>query len=272
MGKLTHAGLALALAGTVGLCLVAQAAAPGTEEDAIARAARWVELQKLYFPTHTLEDGTGIVDLIAPQRAPDAALVPVELQFKGQVEPKGVYLVIDENPAPLAAHFTFGPEADPHSVKLRVRVDQYTSMHAVLETADGRFFVTERYVKAAGGCSAPPGTDEAEAASVGAMRLRLLNDFSPGQTMVAQLMIRHPNFNGMQMDQVKRTFTPPRFIQGIDASFEGRPIFHLDSDIAMSTDPVITFGFVPKAKGTIEVVVRDTADATFQRRFPVPES
>ena len=65
-------------------------------------------------------------------------------------------------------------------------------------------------------------------------------------------MIRHPNFNGMQMDQITRDFTPPRFIRTIDASYDGAPIFHLDSDISLSTDPVITFGFVPEKKGTHE--------------------
>jgi len=34
-------------------------------------------------------------------------------------------------------------------------------------------------------------------------------------------MIRHPNFNGMQMNQITRYFTPARFIRTIDASYDG---------------------------------------------------
>jgi len=33
---------------------------------------------------------------------------------------KSIYLVIDDNRAPLAAHITFGPAEDPQSLKLRV--------------------------------------------------------------------------------------------------------------------------------------------------------
>jgi len=86
----------------------------------------------------------------------------------------------------------------------------------------------------------------------------------------AQLMIRHPNFNGMQMDQITRTFTPPRFIRSIDASYDGEAVFHLDSDISLSTDPVITFGFVPDKKGTMQLVVRDSKDVSFNHSFDVP--
>jgi hypothetical protein len=38
----------------------------------------------------------------------------------------------------------------------------------------------------------------------------------------------------------------------------------------MSTDPVITFGFVPQAKGQLKIVVRDSKDATFDHSFDVP--
>ena len=87
---------------------------------------------------------------------------------------KTLYLMVDGNPSPLAGTFHFGPAADPHSLKTRVRVDQYTLMHAVAETTDGRLFVAERFVKAAGGCSAPSLKDPKLAMSrMGQMRLRV---------------------------------------------------------------------------------------------------
>jgi sulfur-oxidizing protein SoxY len=182
-----------------------------------------------------------------------------------------VYLVIDGNPSPLAAHFTFGPKADPHALKLRVRVDQYTNMHAIAESQDGQLFVATKFVKASGGCSAPAGGDDATALQdLGRMKLRLVGNFAPGKPDQAVLMVRHPNFNGMQMNQITRYYTPPRFIRTIDATYEGSSIFHLDSDISMSTDPVITFGFVPQAKGQMKIVVRDSKDATFDHSFDVP--
>jgi sulfur-oxidizing protein SoxY len=247
------------------------AAAPADDNDAATRASRWQALQKALFPGRSLHDGAGIVKLDAPPRALDAALVPITLDLSTVKPIKGVYLVIDNNPSPLAAHFTFGPKADPRSLKMRVRVDAYTDMHAIAESQDGQLFVATQFVKASGGCSAPAGADDSAAlADIGRMKLHLIGDFAAGKPEQAVLMVRHPNFNGMQMNQITRYYTPPRFIRTIDATYEGGSIFHLDSDISMSTDPVITFGFVPQAKGQLKVVVKDSKDATFGHSFDVP--
>jgi sulfur-oxidizing protein SoxY len=241
------------------------------EGDAATRASRWQALQKALFPGRAMQDGAGIVKLDAPPRAADAALVPISVDLSAVKPIKGVYVVIDNNPSPLAAHFTFGPKSDPHSLKLRVRIDAYTNMHAIAESQDGHLFVATRFIKASGGCSAPAGSDDTAAlADMGHMKLHLVGDFTAGKPEQAVLMVRHPNFNGMQMNQITRYYTPPHFIRTIDATYEGGSIFHLDSDISMSTDPVITFGFVPQAKGQLKVVVRDSKDATFDHSFDVP--
>ena len=246
-------------------------AAQATDDDATARAERWQALQSAIFGDRKVHDGRGVIELDAPPRALDAALVPIGLQLTGDEPIKAVYLVIDNNPSPLAAHVTFGPKADPRSIKLRVRVNEYTFMHAIAETQDGKLYVTQKFVKAAGGCSAPAGSDDAEALQdIGRMKLRLLGDFAAGQPIQAQLMIRHPNFNGMQMDQVTRFYTPPRFIKSTEVTYEGSKVFHLESDISISTDPVIIFGFVPQAKGKLKVAIRDSEDTTFDRSFDVP--
>jgi sulfur-oxidizing protein SoxY len=165
----------------------------------------------------------------------------------------------------------FGPKADPSDLKLRVRVNAYTNIHAIAETRDGQLHAATRFVKAAGGCSAPAGPDDAAAlADIGRMKLRLIGDFNGGRPLQAQLMIRHPNFNGMQMNQITRFFTPARFIRTIDATYDGGQVFHMDADISLSTDPVITFGFVPNGKGQIKVVALDSSNATFDRTFEVP--
>jgi hypothetical protein len=46
--------------------------------------------------------------------------------------------VIDDNPSPLAAHIVLGPLADPREIATRVRIDDYTYLHAIAQTADGR--------------------------------------------------------------------------------------------------------------------------------------
>jgi sulfur-oxidizing protein SoxY len=271
VGTMRQLLLTAILVGTTQLGVVSSAVAD--DNDAAARASRWQALQQALFPGRSLKDGAGIVMLDAPPRALDAALVPIGIDLSSVQPIKGVYLVIDGNPSPLAGHFIFGPKADPHSLKLRVRVDQYTDMHAIAESQDGQLFVATKFVKASGGCSAPAGGDDAAALQdIGRMKLHLIGNFTAGKPEQAVLMVRHPNFNGMQMNQITRYYTPPRFIRTIDATYEGASIFHLDSDISMSTDPVITFGFVPKTKGQMKIVVRDSKDATFDHSFDVPGS
>jgi sulfur-oxidizing protein SoxY len=260
----------LTLALFAGLALGALQSA-SAEEGNTDHAARWKQLQQAIFPHREIENAGGIISIDAPPRALDAALVPIELQITGKQPVKGVYVVIDDNPAPMAAHFVFGPDADPHDLKLRVRVNAYTNIHAVAETADGKLHAAAKFVKAAGGCSAPAGADDAAALQdLGRMKLKLLGNFNPGKPLQAQLMIRHPNFNGMQMNQITRFYTPARFIRTIDATYDGARIFHVDTDISLSTDPVITFGFVPHEKGTMKVVAQDSDNARFDHSFEVP--
>jgi sulfur-oxidizing protein SoxY len=260
---------------------LAQAAEGPASADAeeAERTARWAELQHAIFGSREIQDGSGWMSIDAPLRALDAAVVPVNLTLagdhptKGLYPIKGLYLIIDNNPGPLAGHFTFGPQADPHSLKLRVRVNAYTYMHAVAEGADGELYAVARFVKAAGGCSAPMGEDlERSMQDIGHIKLRLVQPFVAGQPMQAQLMIRHPNFNGMQMDQLTHLYTPALFIRSIDVSFDGIGVLHLDSDISLSSDPVISFGFIAARKGQLEVAVRDTKDETFGQSFDVPET
>jgi sulfur-oxidizing protein SoxY len=263
--------LLLAAAALALLLAVLPRAAGAQEQDDATRAARWKALSEAIFPGRALRDGGGVVQLEAPPRALDAALVPVSLDFPGGEPIKSVYLIIDDNPSPLAAHFTFGPKADARSLKLRVRVDAYTNLHAVVETRNGTLYSTSKFIKASGGCSAPAGPDDAAALQeIGLMKLRFLGPFTAGKPLQAQLMIRHPNFNGMQMNQITRFYTPARFIRTIDATYEGDSVFHLDSDISLSTDPVITFGFVPQQKGQMKIVAHDSANATFDHSFDVP--
>src|SRR6185369_15400896 len=129
-------------------------------------------------------EGTAVIQLDAPARALDAALVPLTLTLAGKQSVKSVYLVIDNNPSPLAGHITFGPKADPSTLKLRVRVNEYTLIHAVAETQDGQLYGVSKFVKAAGGCSAPAGTDEADALrELGQMKVRVLGAFTPGKPL-----------------------------------------------------------------------------------------
>ena len=234
------------------------------EESDAERQARWQDLRHAVFGDRTVEDGAGTITLDAPSRALDAALVPITIDLPGPAKVKTVYLMIDENPSPLAGTFHFGPAADTRELRTRVRVDAYTLMHAVAETEDGRLFMAERYVKAAGGCSAPSTKDAKLALErLGQMKLKPAGD-------AVQLLISHPNFNGMQMDQLTRNYTPARFIQDVRVTRGDALVFDLEADISLSEDPAITFGVVGKTPAPITVEVHDSANATFRQSFDGP--
>jgi sulfur-oxidizing protein SoxY len=241
------------------------------DDGAAARSERWAELQRAIFPDRTINDGAGVIQLDAPPRALDAALVPFTITLPGDKSIKSVFLVIDNNPGPLAGRFTFGAAADPRTLKVRMRVNTYTNVHAVAEDSEGKLYAVEKFVKASGGCSAPAGSnDEESTRNLGQMKVKLLNEFAPGKPIQAQLMIRHPNFNGMQMDQLTRMYAPAHFIRTIDITYEDQPVLRIESDIALSTDPVLAFGFTPRQQGRLKVEVKDSREQSFVREFPVP--
>ena len=258
--------LSIALAG--GYAVAPRPAAAGAFDDPAEREARWGSVAEAIFKDRKRVDGEGVVGLEAPQRALDAALVPMTLTLSDKTPIKAVYLIIDDNPAPLAAHFEFGPAADPSRIDLRVRVNVYTNVHAIAEGADGTLYETVKFVKASGGCSAPMGMSDEEAMKgIGEMRLKLAQGEADAPQR-ATLMIRHPNFNGMQMNQVTRDYTPARYIRTISVSSGDAKVFDLSTDISLASNPVIGFSYKPQ--GEVKVSVLDSADARWDKSFPAP--
>jgi sulfur-oxidizing protein SoxY len=242
------------------------------EMDEAARAARWADLRHAIFGERPVSDGAALVSIDAPARAENAALVPVTLRVDSSrsKDVRKLYLVIDDNPSPLAAVFSFGPAADPHEIATRVRVDDYTNLHAVAEMADGTLFVAEHFIKAAGGCSAPAGNDPALAmARLGKMKLRFAGTPQPGLPATAQLLISHPNSSGLQMDQLTRNYIPADFIQQVRISYAGKAVLTVDSDIALSEDPSFRFALLPEATGEIKVEVDDSSQRHFSQSWPL---
>jgi sulfur-oxidizing protein SoxY len=261
-------GVALAttaLSGTLGQAAHA-AGASDTDQE---RAARWQEIAKSIFGDRTIAPTDTLVKIDAPVRALDAALVPITLTMPDNGQIKAVSLIIDDNPAPYAARFEFGPAADPAELKLRVRVNNYTDMHAVVETQDGKLYEAKQFVKASGGCSAPMGMSDEEAMKgMGDMRMKFA-DTQPGKPVEATLMVRHPNFSGMQMNQVSREYTPARYIDKLTVSAGDRTVFTMTGDISIASNPVINFAFKPDGK-PIQVAASDNQGGRWQHSFNPP--
>src|SRR5262245_49720532 len=161
----------------------------------------WPGLVQDIFNDRQMNDGSDVIGIEMPSRAEDAAIVPVTLRTKlspgDSRHVQTITLVIDQNPAPMAAKFTLGPDANVTEISTRVRVNSYTNVHAVAELSDGKLYVTKIYVKASGGCSAPAAKNAEEArARLGQMRYRQFARTGQGPasgTREAQIMIGHPN-------------------------------------------------------------------------------
>lgn len=230
--------------------------------------ATWDAIRPQIFGERSIEDGSAVLELLAPKRAEDAALVPLDfhIRVRDDAAPvKAVTVVIDENPAPVAATFKFGEERRAFDFSTRVRVNSYSFVRAIAETSDGKLHMVKSYVKAAGGCSAPASKDLTEAkANVGQMRFRA---FSGTGREEAQIQIRHPSYSGLQMDQVTRLYTPAWFVEAVTVSQGDRPLFHMGGGISISEDPTFRFSYRPNGE-PVTVEAKDTEGRIFRQTFP----
>lgn len=262
-----HMRRLILVAGLV-MATAAPVLAAGNEEP--DRLARWAALSAYLFGEETdITPTETVVTLDAPTRAHDSALVPVSIAAEAGVT--GLSLIIDDNPGPVAAQIEFGPAGDARELGLRVRVNGYTNMHAVATTADGGMVENAVFVKGAGGCSAPVGVSDLEAmAGMGDMRMRF-GESELGGAGQATLMVRHPNFTGMQMNQLTRLYTPPRYITAIQVDQGDELVFTMASDISLSADPVIEFLYRKGSAAPFRVMVTDSEGASWTQEFASPE-
>src|SRR5665213_2767402 len=179
----------------------------------------WNSIKGDIFKDRPILDGSGLVVLDAPRRAEDSALVPIGMHVNLGADDKrtlqSLTLVIDENPAPVAGTFTIGPHAGVTSISTRVRVNSYSYVRAIAELSDGKLYAVKAFVKASGGCSAPASSNaDATRSMIGQMKFRTFRSESDAPPE-AQLMLRHPQNSGLQMDQLTRLYVPPFFIENL---------------------------------------------------------
>lgn len=254
--------------------LVAGAALMLLAPGAIAEQAPdpWPGLVTDIFQSRAMAERDGVVTLEAPTRAEDAAIVPMTMRFADPAAVKTATLVIDQNPMPMAAAFTFGERAGVGFIATRVRVNSYTNAHAVAETRDGKLHSEVKFVKAAGGCSAPAvkNLDEANA-HLGQMKYRAFKSAEPGRRE-AQIMIRHPNNSGMQMDQLTHLYIPAHYIDRVEVRQGDELVFSMEGGISLSEDPNFRFSYAPNGAKTLSVVAHDNKGNAFKAEWPIGEA
>jgi len=252
----------------------------------------WPTLKVAYFGDREIrEDASDLLVIEAPKRAEDAAIVPITvkllqvsssqdesflkriwlyiLSFFIETNDKyitNVHLIIDNNPEPYSANFTLSPDLGVVNISTRMRVDQYTFVRAVAEMNDGSLHMVSRFVKASGGCSAPAGKDAAAAlARLGKMQIRMRKPVV-GQEVQAQVIVSHPNYNGLQFDQKSRLYIDAHYVKNMKITYNDKPLISVDTGISVSEDPSIRFTFTPKTAGVLKAEVIDSEKQQFTQQ------
>jgi sulfur-oxidizing protein SoxY len=230
----------------------------------------WGDLRHMIYGDRAIADAPDMIAIAAPVRAEDAAVVPVEIAI---TPPPGraverFSLIIDENPAPVAADFEVG-DALGHDIALstRIRVNAYSNVRVVAQLDDGTLHQNARFVKASGGCSAPALKDaEAAMAAAGQMKMRIFEAAAQGRE--AQVMVRHPNNSGFQVDQVTLLPVPAYYVDHLEVTQGDRLVFRMEGGISLSEDPSIRFRFAGTSDEPFTVKAGDNSGAEFEGVFP----
>ena len=229
------------------------------------------ELKEWIYGDDQLLDGSDLFSLQTPYRALDAAMVPISINFKVNQSDeffiKSLTLVIDENPSPLVSKFKFTRKVGNASITTRVRVDKYTYVRAIAETSDNKKYMVANFVKAAGGCSAPSLADmDAVMARLGKMKMKFIRTEAEKGLNKAEFLISHPNFSGLQFNQLTRSEIPAHFINFVRVEQDGDLIFEASPDISLSEDPSFTFNYL-NTGGSLTVKVNDSEGQSFSKEF-----
>lgn len=245
------------------LTLLSAGAKAATPEEPL-----WPTIKSSYFGDREIrQNASDLLVLDAPKRAEDAAIVPITVKSLVPQTPdkyiKNLHIIIDNNPDPYSANFHLSSKLDTVEISTRMRVDQYTDVRAIAEMNDGTLHMVSKFVKASGGCSAPAGKDaEAALARMGKMQIRMRNA-QEGMPVTAQVVVSHPQYNGLQFDQKSRKYIPAHYINKIELSYAGEPLIAMDAGISVSEDPSIRFTFTPEASGTFEAKAFDTEENSY---------
>jgi sulfur-oxidizing protein SoxY len=262
--KVVRWGVLVALGTALNAHVTGSAVAFGDEQQPSSSA--WDLLRARYYGDQAM----GVVDeaymsLEVPSNTPDPAATPLVLRFADNLQRriKRVRVFIDNNPSPLVATFDF-PDATPVTeIDMRVRIDRFTSVRAIAEAADGSLEMRSSWVKASGGCSAPP--DAATHGILGEIRLRASPDAKS-----LQVSIRHPNSSGFQIDPRTGDAIPAHYISHIGVHAGGKMLVDADTGISLSENPSLRIAStaplpLPVNVDAVDSVTSAHYSATWQR-------
>jgi sulfur-oxidizing protein SoxY len=224
-----------------------------------APGGAWDLLRAHYYANREFgEVDEGFMHVEAPNSTPDPAATPVSLHFghaaRGKI--REIRLFIDNNPSPVVATLDVGAGQPIAEIDFRVRVDRATAVRAVAETTDGKLEMRSAWVRAEGGCSAPPASSGE--GKVGDVRFRSGDD---GKSL--QVSVRHPNYSGFQIDPKTGDPIPPRYVSHMKLTAGGKPLVEIESGISISENPTFRIVSGQPVATPVSLEASDSKDAHF---------
>jgi sulfur-oxidizing protein SoxY len=260
--------------GLVALFAIPTASANEKAEPNPALSQYWDPIKQLMFGDRVINpDARDVIRVYLNVRADDASTVPVVVRAQiDQTEKeyiKSIYVIVERNPSPTAGVFHFTPDSGRAQVETRLRFEDYSFVRAVAEMNDGTLYMSQRWVKAAGGCSAPNGKKLSESL-LGRMKLRFDDEtITYHKPNLVQLMIRHPNESPLAANfDVTQV---PQFVRSVKVTFDGKPVMDAEVDFSLSDNPNFRFFFTPEKKGELKIEVEDTHDRKFSHTLNISE-
>jgi sulfur-oxidizing protein SoxY len=231
----------------------------------------WPIVKEAFFSKREIAEAP-FMTLTGPRRAESGAQVPITLtvdQSKGSLI-KNVYLIVDANPIPLAATYHLTESLGNLQLSTRIRMETDSYIHAIGETVDGKLFMTNVAIRAAGGCGGTVDGNEAEIrAAAGKIKLQVENPVKIGVATPVTFMIKHPMRTGLQRDLVSQGFVPAFYIQKAAFTLNDKPLMSVDFGVGTSEDPYLRFDMTPDAAGKLEVKATDNEGKEFARQIEI---
>ncbi len=234
----------------------------------------WSDIRQELFGSREIQSIGNGFKMFVEGSANDASIVPISFRIPAPMVDRieRLHVLIDRNPAPVAAVFKFGEgyrdgiDIGERRIDARIRLDSFSKVRAVFETSDGKLYMAEKFVAGAGGCSAVGAKDAEKAlAQLGRIRVKTTQQSALGKDWrQSVVMIRHPNFTGMQMDLDSGGYTPAWFVERVEINRADKLMMSIETGISISEDPNFRFTFGAGELGDkISVKAIDTKGKTF---------
>ncbi len=232
----------------------------------------WPVVKEAFFANRPIEEAS-FMKITGPRRAESGAQVPISLtvdQSSAAAPIKNVYIIVDANPIPLAATYHLTELLGNLQLSTRIRMETDSYIHAIGETADGKLYMTNVVIRAAGGCGGTVDGNEAEIrATAGKIKLQVENPVKIGVATPATFIIKHPMRTGLQRDLVSQGYVPAFYIQKAVFTLNGKPLMSVDFGVGTSEDPYLRFDIIPEAAGPLEVKAADNEGKEFVQKIDV---